>query len=260
MSVLSELLKAVSLEPLHEGRVRTSCVIKVYNISHAISLFLILQNSGGCGIVRITFFLMNNRRGGYKEMSQITKRALEASLKKLLTKKPLDKITITDITEDCGINRMTFYYHFKDIYDLVEWVCVEDATRILGENKTYDTWQEGFLRIFEAVSENKTFMMNAYHSISRDQVEKYLYSLTYDLMIKVIEDKAKNMQVRDEDKKIIADNYKCNFVGVMIERNEKSMKRETKMKMKKMRQMKQVYITRALEAFRTDAFHKKTES
>ena len=82
-------------------------------------------------------------------MSQITKRALEASLKKLLTKKPLDKITITDITEDCGINRMTFYYHFKDIYDLVEWVCVEDATRILGENKTYDTWQEGFLRIFD---------------------------------------------------------------------------------------------------------------
>ena len=90
-------------------------------------------------------------------MSQITKRALEASLKTLLTKQPLDKITITDITEDCGINRMTFYYHYKDIYDLVEWVCVEDAKRILGENKNYDTWQEGFLRIFEAVSESKTF-------------------------------------------------------------------------------------------------------
>ena len=74
-----------------------------------------MQNVRRYGIVRITFFLMNNRRGGYKKMSQITKRALEASLKKLLTKKPLDKITITDITEDCGINRMTFYYHFKDI-------------------------------------------------------------------------------------------------------------------------------------------------
>ena len=53
-------------------------------------------------------------------MSQITKRALEASLKNLLLQKPLNKITINDITEDCGINRMTFYYHFKDIYDLVE--------------------------------------------------------------------------------------------------------------------------------------------
>ena len=60
-------------------------------------------------------------------MSQVTKRALEASLKSLLLQKPLSKITVTDITEDCGINRMTFYYHFKDIYDLVEWCCQEDA-------------------------------------------------------------------------------------------------------------------------------------
>ncbi len=54
-------------------------------------------------------------------MSQTTKRALEESLKNLLWEKPLSKITVTDITEDCGISRMTFYYHFKDIYDLVDW-------------------------------------------------------------------------------------------------------------------------------------------
>ena len=53
--------------------------------------------------------------------SHLTKRALESSLKRLLTEKPLAKITIADITEDCQISRMTFYYHFKDIYDLVEW-------------------------------------------------------------------------------------------------------------------------------------------
>ena len=59
-------------------------------------------------------------------MSNMTKYALEASLKKLLLEKPLDKITINDLTEGCGISRMAFYYHFKDIYDLVEWVCMED--------------------------------------------------------------------------------------------------------------------------------------
>ena len=53
-------------------------------------------------------------------MSQMTKRALVASLKDLLAEKPLDKITVTDLTEHCGVNRMTFYVHFKDIYDLVE--------------------------------------------------------------------------------------------------------------------------------------------
>lgn len=48
-------------------------------------------------------------------MSDITKRALEASLKKMLLKKPVTKITISDITEDCGVNRATFYYHFVTI-------------------------------------------------------------------------------------------------------------------------------------------------
>lgn len=79
-------------------------------------------------------------------MSQMTKRALVASLKDLLAEKPLDKITVTDLTEHCGVNRMTFYYHFKDIYDLVEWACIESATRALAGQKTYDTWQQGFCR------------------------------------------------------------------------------------------------------------------
>ena len=73
-------------------------------------------------------------------MSDLTKRALEQSLKNLLLQKPLHKITISDIADDCGINRMTFYYHFKDIYDLVEWVCMEDAKKALADNKTYETW------------------------------------------------------------------------------------------------------------------------
>lgn len=90
-------------------------------------------------------------------MSDTTKRALEASLKNRLLKKPLDKITIQDIAAVCGISRMTFYYHFKDIYDLVEWSCVEDATRALAGRKTYDTWQQGFLQIFDAVLANKPF-------------------------------------------------------------------------------------------------------
>ena len=87
-------------------------------------------------------------------MSQMTKRALVASLKDLLAEKPLDKITVTDLTEHCGVNRMTFYYHFKDIYDLVEWSCQEDAAKALAGKKTYETWQQGFEQIFEAVLAN----------------------------------------------------------------------------------------------------------
>lgn len=81
-------------------------------------------------------------------MSNTTKQNLEASLKKVMLQKPLDKITISDITSDCGISRMAFYYHFKDIYDLVEWSCLEDAKRALQGKKTYD--------LLKAVVEEKT--------------------------------------------------------------------------------------------------------
>lgn len=81
-------------------------------------------------------------------MSDITKRAISASLKKLLCEKKLNKITVQDIADDCGINRQTFYYHFQDIYDLVEWTCIEDTEKVLKENRTYATWQEGFLAVF----------------------------------------------------------------------------------------------------------------
>ena len=121
-------------------------------------------------------------------MSQVTKRALEASLKKLLLERPLDKITVTDIAEDCGINRMTFYYHFRDIYDLVEWACQEDARRILDGKRTYTTWQEGFRRILDGLIDNRPIILNVYRSVRREQVETFLFQVTHGLLMGVVEE------------------------------------------------------------------------
>lgn len=159
-------------------------------------------------------------------MSNTTKQALEASLKKVMLQKPLDKITISDITSDCGISRMAFYYHFKDIYDLVEWSCLEDAKRALQGKKTYDTWQEGILQIFEAVLENKPFILNAYHSVSREQIENYLFHLTYDLLKAVVEEKTAGMQIREEQKEFIANFCKYSFVGIMLDWIKQGMKED----------------------------------
>ena len=153
-------------------------------------------------------------------MTNTTKAALEASLKKLLLKKPLDKITINDLTTDCGISRMAFYYHFKDIYDLVEWSCLEDATQALQGKKTYETWQEGVLQIFEAMLENKPFIMNVYHSVSREQIETYLFHLTHDLLYGVVQEKAKGTGISEADQSFIADFSKYSLNGVMLHRRQ----------------------------------------
>lgn len=185
-------------------------------------------------------------------MSQTTKRALEASLKNLLLQKPLDKITINDIAEDCGISRMTFYYHFKDIYDLVEWTCVEDATRALKGKKTYDTWQEGFLNIFQAVQDNKPFIMNVYHVVSRERIELYLYPLIHGLLMGVVEEKSANMSVNEEDKQFIASFYEYAFVGVMLEWIGNKMKEDPAVIVERTSKLLHGNIVRALNAVRTD--------
>ncbi|MFL0248360.1 TetR/AcrR family transcriptional regulator [Candidatus Clostridium stratigraminis] len=185
-------------------------------------------------------------------MSLTTKKALEASLKNLLLQKPLDKVTVSDIAADCGINRMTFYYHFKDIYDLIEWVCVENAAKVIGGKKTYDTWQQGFLQIFNAVLQNKAFIINVYHSMSREQVEIYLYKLTYDLMIGVVEEQSAEMSVREEDKKFIADFYKFAFVGIMLEWIRNGMKEDPVSIIDRLSVLIQGDIIKALNKYRID--------
>ncbi len=185
-------------------------------------------------------------------MSQITKRALEQSLKNLLQQKPLSKITISDITEDCGISRMTFYYHFKDIYDLVEWACAEDAARALQNKKTYDTWQQGFVQIFHAVQENKVFVMNVYRCVNREQVEKYLVPLTDQLIMGVITERAAGMTVREADQQFIAQVYSYAFVGIMLDWIRDDMRADPEELVNRLAMVIRGGITQALERFRTD--------
>lgn len=183
-------------------------------------------------------------------MSQVTKRALEQSLKNLLLKKPLNKITVADIADDCGINRMTFYYHFKDIYDLVEWSCLEDAKRALDEKKTYDTWQQGLLQIFEAVQENKPFIMNVYRCVHAEQVEKYLQPLVDGLLLGVLEEESRGMTIRDEDKQFIAQVYSYIFIGLMLDWIKDNMREDPRQIVERLARLIKGSMAAAVARFR----------
>lgn len=180
-------------------------------------------------------------------MSEITKKALAASLKKLLSKKELSKITISNITDDCGVNRQTFYYHFKDIYDLLEWIYMNEVIQAIEGKDTYDTWQQGFLCIFKYVLDNKEFVKNTYNSISRDLLLSFIYKQTTILLMNIIEEKSKNIKVRAEDKKFIADFYKYAFVGIMQDWIESGMKEKPDNIIKKLNYILEGSFENALE-------------
>ena len=157
-------------------------------------------------------------------MCYSTKKKIADCVRQLMKRKEISKITIGDIMEATGMSRQSFYYHFKDIYDLVEWSCLEDATQALQGKKTYETWQEGVLQIFEAMLENKPFIMNVYHSVSREQIETYLFHLTHDLLYGVVQEKAKGTGISEADQSFIADFYKYSFTGVMLDWIKDGMK------------------------------------
>ena len=184
--------------------------------------------------------------------SNITKRALAEALKELLKAEPFSQISVREICSKCQMNRKSFYYHFKDIYDLVEWVCMEDAKKALADNKTYETWQQGFVRIFDAVRENKPFIMNVYRCVSREQVEKYLTPLTDDLLMGVINELSAGMVVRAEDKAFIAQVYSYAFVGLMLDWIKDEMKQDPETLVNRFALVIQDDVSCALNRFRVD--------
>ena len=185
-------------------------------------------------------------------MSEITKRALSASLKKLLGSKPLSKITVSDITADCGVNRQTFYYHFQDIADLIEWTCLEDCDKVLQDNKHYDSWQQGFLDVFKLMKADERFVMNIYHSVSRDQLEIYLYKLTYPLLKNVVDELSASLTIREENKAFIANFYKYAFVGVVLDWIGKGMLEEPQVIIDRIALLIQGTVMQALQNYRID--------
>ncbi|MCC2257462.1 TetR/AcrR family transcriptional regulator C-terminal domain-containing protein [Intestinimonas aquisgranensis] len=116
--------------------------------------------------------------------SNITKRALATSLKELMVEQPFDKINVAQICERCNMNRKSFYYHFKDKYDLVNWIFDTEFIELLKhENLSADyTERWAFIeRINRYFYQNHSFyrkalQINGQNSF-RDHFREYIRPL-----------------------------------------------------------------------------------
>ena len=181
-------------------------------------------------------------------MSQMTKYALGNSLKTFLLKKPLTKITIYDLTHDCGINRMTFYYHFEDIYDLVEWLCHEEVKDIIQDS--HHTWSEKLLFLLYKAKENKAYIDNLYHSIGRRQIESYLSPLIQNILMEQIHQNPLSLDILDEYKTFISKFYSYCLTGLLLDWVNENMSENPEHLANKITEMMTGSIQRSLHKFR----------
>lgn len=183
-------------------------------------------------------------------MSDITKKAMVVALKQLLTEKPFNKITVLDITNFCEINRMTFYYHFKDIYDLLEYGVMSEFAIVKEANDI--TWQEQMKSIFNIALNDKSFLINAYHSLGRDKIETYLSDIVFNLTYNVVEKESEGMSVSIEDKKFIAEFYKYALIGIVLDWVKNNMKEDPNLILEKMDNILNGATKTSLNRFRVD--------
>lgn len=115
-----------------------------------------------------------------------TKNSLANSLRKAMEKKTFSKITVSEIIADCGVNRKTFYYHFKDIYDLLKWMLEQDALEIIRKFDLIVDYEEAITFVMNYVESNEHIINCAYDSIGHDQVKSFFYADFIDLMNKLI--------------------------------------------------------------------------
>lgn len=109
-------------------------------------------------------------------MAIATKKLLADGLKELLEKKTLDKITVKELVATCGVNRQTFYYNFQDIYELLEWIFVEEGKRVRKETAEKKNWQDRLHAVIDELNkeDNRRLILNAFYSVNPMQIDRFM--------------------------------------------------------------------------------------
>ena len=110
---------------------------------------------------------------GEKAMPSFTKKAIMDSFLGLMEKKPLDKITVRDIVDDCGINRNTFYYYFQDIYAVLEEYCDQLIGSLPKEGSILDTVSALCVKTEHFVCEHKRAAKTLAFSLGFEGLDRY---------------------------------------------------------------------------------------
>lgn len=149
--------------------------------------------------------------------SEITKQKMANGLKELMITIPFSKITVSDITDHCKIHRQTFYYHFQDKYELLNWLINNDLLTIFTDDFCYENMYDKFLQAFEVMYQNKKFYQNAF-KINLNVLFEYVSKISTSVLETVIQNIAEKHGISSKAENIntISEFFGFGFAGVVM--------------------------------------------
>lgn len=152
----------------------------------------------------------------------ITKKALVDAFKQVMQNKPFDKISVSDITNVCHLNRQTFYYHFEDKYDLMNWLYYQEIFLPLVETLNHQNYHQSFQEMFEKMLQEKAIYQNALTMSSDFGFKQYLYSILEQLVIMIFDNHQTNRN--EEIYALDIQFYTHGLTGIIIDWVNKGMR------------------------------------
>lgn len=147
-------------------------------------------------------------------MSQLTRKAIMKCTLELAEKKSLKKITVKDIADECGITRSTFYYHFSDIYDVLDGVV---QAKIDEFNEEYNGEMDKVLmRFIEYSIIHRKVWANLFDARGREWLEKYVKTRIHYLALLQIRKMSEGYILSIKDVEIICSFYEEAIFGLLI--------------------------------------------
>lgn len=141
-----------------------------------------------------------------------TKEVLKNALMSLLEERSLDKITVNEIVKEGHVNRNTFYYHFDDVYDLIDYLFKSEAKSIVEIDHIADEWEDDILRVTRYLINHKAIIYHLYFSMNRERLEIDLYHLFYEVLKKIAYKKA-GSTIPEKQLESLIDFYTYGLVG-----------------------------------------------
>lgn len=163
-------------------------------------------------------------------MASMTKLALAKSLKELMAERTLDKITVKEVVARCGVNRQTFYYHFRDMYHLLDWMFVHEGqefSKKYPEIHNDDDGETAIRSLCTYLQDNRVVMLNIYNSLGRELLDRYLCREMANLLTQSLQGKANELGVSEEQLTFLVDFYKHAFVGASLDWFQEGMPGKT---------------------------------
>lgn len=172
-------------------------------------------------------------------MPNRTKEMLAESLMKLLARRTLDKITIQDIVDDCGYNRQTFYYHFHDIYDLIDWIFAAQTQELIEKCRACGSLDVGVEAVIAYIRENRRLILNILRSVNGEKLLDNLYRSAQSIVLSALENHPGVQELSTEYRELVAEAFKYALAGLLIDWMRAGIPEDL---VNKVRTMKAVYI------------------